>query len=145
MKVELGVSKGLPHGYSAKLPFIPQLVVEEKKVGICVYSWRDAVQYKYTTYLVSMPDVPDNAVYVGVGYVGGSEGTAGFWAFIPVYVAVPMAVIGAAVEDRLHDFGIGDAASGFFGVFAWAEPADGGEASSARGSGHSSSAGTESV
>jgi len=93
-------------------------------VGVCVDSGRNAVQYKYTTYLVSMPDVPDDAIYVGVGYVAGSEGTAGFWAFIPVDVAVPMAVIGAAIEDLLHDFGVGDAASGFFLAFAWAEPAD---------------------
>ncbi len=74
-----------------------------------------------------MPDVPNNAVYVGVGYVAGSEGTAGFWAFIPVNVAVPMAVIGTAVEDLFHDLGVWDAASGFFLAFARAEPADGGE------------------
>ena len=125
VKVELGVSEGLPHGDSAEFPFIPQLVVKEEEVSISVDSWHDAVQYKYTTYCVPMPDVPDNAVHVGVGYVGGSEGTAGFWAFIPVYVAVPMAVVGTAVEDHFHYFSVGDSASGLLGVFIGAEPADG--------------------
>ena len=84
------------------------------------------VQYKYTTYLVPMPDVPDYAIYVGIGYVARSEGSTGLWAFVPVDVAVPMAMVGAAIEDLFHDFGVGDTASGLFEVFAGAEPADGG-------------------
>ncbi len=119
------VSEGLLHGYSAQLPFIPQLVVEKHKVSVRVNPRLNTVQYKYTTYLVSMPDVPDYAIHVGIGYVARSEGSAGFWAFVPVDVAVPMAVIRAAIEDLFHDFGIGDAASGLLGVFIWAEPADG--------------------
>ena len=72
-----------------------------------------------------MPDVPDNAVHVGIGYVARSEGSTGLRAFIPVDVAVPMAVIRAAIEDFLHDFGVWDTASGLLGVFACAEPTNG--------------------
>jgi len=125
MEIERGVSKGLPHGYSAQLPLISQLVVKEKEMSVCIESLAHAVQYKYTTYLVSMPDVPDYAIHVGIGYVARSEGSTGLRAFIPVDVAVPMAVIRAAIEDLFHDLGIGDAASGLLGVFACAEPADG--------------------
>ena len=125
VKVELGVGEGLLHGYSAEFPFIPQLVVEEKEMNICVDSKAQMVQYKYTTYLVSMPDVPDFAIHIGIGYIGGGKGAAGLGAFVPVYVGVPMAVVGAAIEDLLHDLGVGDAAFGLVWVFAWAEPADG--------------------
>ena len=75
-----------------------------------------------------MPDVPDYAVYVGIGYVARSEGTTGLWAFVPLDVIVPMAVVGAAIEDLLHYLGVGDSSSGFLFALAWAEPADGGEA-----------------
>lgn len=128
MKVELGVSEGLLHGYSAEFALVSQLVVEEEEMTVGVNPRLNMVQYKYTTYCVPMPDVPDNAIHVGVGYVGRSEGTAGLWAFVPVDVAVPVAVIGAAIEDRFHDFSVGDSTSGFLFTLAWTEPADGGEA-----------------
>ena len=78
-----------------------------------------------------MPDVPDYSIHIGIGYVGGGEGTAGLGAFVPVYVGVPMAVVGAAIEDLLHDLGVGDSAFGFFWVLAGTEPAHGCEASGA--------------
>ena len=131
VKVELGVSESLLHGYSAEFPLVPQLVVEKEEMHICVNSGAQMVQYKYTTYLVSMPDVPDYSIHIGIGYVGGGEGTAGLGAFVPVYVGVPVAVVGAAIEDLLHDLGEGDSAFGLFGVLTGAEPAHGCEASGA--------------
>ena len=94
-------------------------------MNVCVDSWTQLVQYKYTTYLVSMPDVPDDAIHVGVGYVGRGERTAVFGAFVPVDVRVPMAMVSAAVEDLLHDLCVRDAALGLVGVLARAEPANG--------------------
>jgi len=133
VQVELGVSEGLAHGDAAEFAFVPQLVVEKKEMGISIEPGLNMVQYKYTTYVASVPDVPDDAVDVSVGYVAGSVGSAGFWTLVPEDVGVPVAVVGAAIEDGLHDLGVGHAAFGLVRVFASTEPADGSEACGARG------------
>ena len=66
VKVEFRVGEGLLHTDTAEFALVSQLVIEEEEMNVSVDSGLNMVQYKYTTYDVSMPDVPDSAIDVGV-------------------------------------------------------------------------------
>ena len=67
MEIEGFVGEPLTHHDTAEFALVAEFVVEEQEMGVGILSWLHAVQYKYTTYSVAVPDVPDDAVEVGVG------------------------------------------------------------------------------